>query len=186
MVASIQIITQGQSHENRFAFLSGAWYNKAVISQTLHRQHHKKAVNMSNTKTRRNIFLAVIAVVVVAVLLLAGTVFLTHNFIWYEKGYHPDPDSWVGLTREEILDLAFKEFPICRRGGLHVKAWNIDAMGIEGEWSSYYFKTPKDAKADSKFMKYDCWMADIQKAIILILKQESKLTERLESLHMST
>ena len=78
----------------------------------------------------------------------------------HDKGYHPDPDSWVGLTKGEFLDLAFKEFPICRRGGLHVKAWNIDAMGIEGEWSSYYFKTPEDAKADSEFMKYDCWMAD--------------------------
>ena len=75
---------------------------------------------MSNTKTRRNIFLAVIAVVVVAVLLLAGTVFLTHNFIWYEKGYHPDPDSWVGLTKGEFLDLAFKEFPACRGGELYV------------------------------------------------------------------
>ena len=54
---------QEQSHENRFAFLPGAWYNKVVIPQTLHRQHHKKAVNMSNTKTRRNIFLAVVVVV---------------------------------------------------------------------------------------------------------------------------
>ena len=62
MVASIAIITQGQSHENRFAFLPGAWYNKAVISQTLHRQHHKKAVNMSNTNPIRKTILTVIAV----------------------------------------------------------------------------------------------------------------------------
>ena len=117
---------------------------------------------MSNTKTRRNIFLAVIAVVVVAVLLLAGTVFLTHNFIWYEKGYHPDPDSWIGLSREDFLDLAFREFPSCRRGGLHTWAWNIDDKGNEGSYSSHSFRTPEEAKADSEFMKYNCWMADIQ------------------------
>ena len=62
MVANIEIIIQGQSHENRFAFLPGAWYNKAVISQTLHRQHHKKAVNMSNTNPIRKTILTVIAV----------------------------------------------------------------------------------------------------------------------------
>ena len=43
-------------------------------------------------------------------------------------------------------------------------AWDIDAMGNEGAYSSHRFRTPEEAKADSKFMKYDCWMADIQKA----------------------
>ena len=42
--------------------MPGAWYNKAVISQTLHRQHHKKAVNMSNTNPIRKTILTVIAV----------------------------------------------------------------------------------------------------------------------------
>ena len=42
MVASIEIIIQGQSHENRFAFLPGAWYNKTVIPQTLHQQQRER------------------------------------------------------------------------------------------------------------------------------------------------
>ena len=163
---------QEQSHENRFAFLFGAWYNKTVIPQTLHRQHHKKAVNMSNTKTRRNIFLAVIAVVVVAVLLLAGTVFLTHNFIWYEKGYHPDPDSWVGLTKGEFLDLAFKEFPACRGGELYVIVKETTPQGKKN-YDNYSFLTSKDAKADSDFMKYDIWIAEIQiRSSFLFSKRE--------------
>ena len=32
---------QEQSHENRFAFLPGAWYNKVVIPQTLHQQQRE-------------------------------------------------------------------------------------------------------------------------------------------------
>ena len=75
---------------------------------------------MSNTKTRRNTFFAVVAVSVVAGILLAGTVFITQYLIQCDKGYHPDPDSWVGLTKEEALDLAFKEFPACRGGELYV------------------------------------------------------------------
>lgn len=163
---------QEPSYENRFAFLFGAWYNKTVIPQTLHRQHHKKAVNMSNTKTRRNIFLAVIVVVVVAVLLLAGTVFLTHNFIWYEKGYHPDPDSWVGLTKGEFLDLAFKEFPACRGGELYVIVKETTPQGKKN-YDNYSFLTPKDAKEDSGFMKYDIWIAEIQiRSSLLFSKRE--------------
>ena len=133
-----------------------------MIPQTIHQLQRERDESMSNTKMRRSVLFMVVAVVTIvfASFFISLLVFVTGH----DKGYHPDPDSWVGLTREEILDLAFKEFPICRRGGLHVKAWNIDAMGIEGEWSSYYFKTPEDAKADSHFMKYDCWMADIQKA----------------------
>ena len=106
---------------------------------------------------RRNVFFAVVTIVF-ASFFISLLVFVTGH----DKGYHPDPDSWIGLSREDFLDLAFREFPSCRRGGLHTWAWNTDGMGNEGSYSSHYFRTPEDAKADSEFMKYDCWMADIQ------------------------
>ncbi len=115
---------------------------------------------MSNTKTSRSNVFVIVAVILYSI--LAIIVGIACMFGRGDKGYHPDPDSWVGLTREEFLDLAFREFPSCRRGGLHTWAWNIDDKGNEGEYSSHYFRTPEDAKADSKFMKYDCWMADIR------------------------
>jgi len=115
---------------------------------------------MSNTKTRRSIVFAIVAVILCCILaIIAG---IACMFGRGDKGYHPDPDSWIGLTREVFLDLAFREFPSCRKGGLHTWAWNTDGIGNEGSYSSYCFRTPEDAKADSKFMKYDCWMADIQ------------------------
>ena len=60
MAASIGGMEQEPSHENRFAFLPGAWYNKVVIPQTLHQQQHERDEIMSNTKARRNIVFAVV------------------------------------------------------------------------------------------------------------------------------
>ena len=115
---------------------------------------------MSNTKTGRSIVFAIVAVILCCILaIIAGIACMIGGD---DKGYHSDPDSWIGLSREDFLDLAFREFPSCRRGGLHTWAWNTDGMGNEGSYSSHYFRTPEDAKADSEFMKYDCWMADIQ------------------------
>ncbi|MBP5584825.1 MAG: hypothetical protein J6Y92_00555 [Lentisphaeria bacterium] len=115
---------------------------------------------MSNTKTGRSIVFAIVAVILCCILaIIAG---IACMFGRGDKGYHPDPDSWIGLSREDFLDLAFREFPSCRRGGLHTWAWNIDDKGNEGSYSSHSFRTPEEAKADSEFMKYNCWMADIQ------------------------
>ena len=115
---------------------------------------------MLNKEKKRSVLFTVVAIIAIlfAAFFVSVLVFVTGR----DKGYHPDPDSFVGLTKEEFLDLAFRDFPSCRRGGLYVWAWDIDAMENEGAYSSHYFRTPEEAKADSKFMKHDCWMADIQ------------------------
>ena len=67
---------------------------------------------------RRSVLFMVVAVVTIvfASFFISLLVFVTGH----DKGYHPDPDSWVGLTKGEFLDLAFKEFPACRGGELYV------------------------------------------------------------------
>ena len=125
---------------------------------------------MSNMKKRRSVLFMVVAVVTIvfASFFISLLVFVTGH----DKGYHPDPDSWVGLTKGEFLDLAFKEFPACRGGELYVIVKETTPQGKKN-YDNYSFLTSKDAKADSDFMKYDIWIAEIQiRSSFLFSKRE--------------
>ena len=67
-----------------------------------------------------------------------------------------DPAPLIGLTKEEVLELAFDQY---RKSGdeLYIIVQRIDKNGRRGPLEGLSYKTLEDAKNDASLMSSDIW-----------------------------
>ena len=67
-----------------------------------------------------------------------------------------DPAPLIGLTKEEVLELAFDQYP--KYGDeLNICVRRIDKNGRRGPLEGLSYKTLEDAKNDASLMSSDIW-----------------------------
>ena len=67
-----------------------------------------------------------------------------------------DPAPLIGLTKEEVLELAFDQYTKSRDGTLGIRGQSINQYGNKS-YSNHYYKTLEEAKNDAKLMSCDVW-----------------------------
>ena len=85
-----------------------------------------------------------------------------------------DPAPLIGLTKEEVLELAFDQYP--KSGDeLNIVVQGINKYGKLGHYHSLYYKTLEDAKNDASLMGSDIWITGtrIKFSFLLFKKEEA-------------
>ena len=102
--------------------------------------------------------------------LLALLVFLLVSVAERDSDFDPSP--LIGLTKEEVLELAFDQYP--KYGNeLNICVRRIDKHGNPGHYSNLYYETLEDAKNDANLMSSDLWITGTRiKFNFLIYKKE--------------
>ena len=93
-----------------------------------------------------------------------------------ERGREPvfDPAPLIGLTKEEVLELAFDQYPKNRLGELNIYVENIRKFG-NTSYGHRYYKTPEDAKNDDYLMSSDIWKTNERKKFSISIFQKEKV-----------
>ena len=68
------------------------------------------------------------------------------------------PDIFIGKTKQEVLEILFKESPRLNDGSL-----NIMTVTSQRKYNNYYHKTMDDAIKDEKLMAAEIWQVDFRK-----------------------
>ena len=81
-----------------------------------------------------------------------------------------DPAPLIGLTKEEVLELAFDQYPKNGRGELNILVHEINQYG-NTSYVDRYYKTLEEAKNDARLMGWDVWETNGRKKFSLSLFQ---------------
>ena len=81
-----------------------------------------------------------------------------------------DPDPLIGLTKEEVLELAFDQYPKNGYGELNIRVQQINQYGNTSLVNLHY-KTLEEAKNDARLMGWDVWETNGRKKFSLSLFQ---------------
>lgn len=90
-----------------------------------------------------------------------------------ERGREPvfDPAPLIGLTKEEVLELAFDQYTKTRDGELVIRMQSINQHGNKS-YSTHYYKTLEEAKNDAKLMSCDIWQTNPRKKFSISIYQK--------------
>ena len=88
--------------------------------------------------------------------LMLSCVFLLTGCGSKEKKHHLDPNALVGMTKDEVLTLAFAKCPD-KIGVLHISVQETNC------YASHEFKTLADAKSAAVLKNSDTWQLDEMK-----------------------
>ena len=104
--------------------------------------------------------------VLLAVLSISVSVFIS------KRSRDPvfDPAPLIGLTKEEVLELAFDQYPKNGRGELNILVHEINQYG-NTSYVNRYYKTLEEAKNDARLMGWDVWETNGRKKFSLSLFQ---------------
>ena len=104
-------------------------------------------------------------------ILFAVLALLTYVFI-STRSREPvfDPSPLIGLTKEEVLELAFDQYPKNGRGELNILIHEINQYG-NTSYVNRYYKTLEEAKNDARLMGWDVWETNGRKKFSLSLFQ---------------
>ena len=93
-----------------------------------------------------------------------------------ERGREPvfDPAPLIGLTKEEVLELAFDQYPKNGHGELNICVQRINQYGRLGPYENLYYKTLEEAKNDPKLMSSDIWETNERKKFSLSMIQRPR------------
>ena len=108
--------------------------------------------------------------VLLAVLAISASVFIS------ERSHGPafDPTPLIGLTKEEVLELAFDQYTKSRDGTLGIRGQSINQYGNKS-YSNHYYKTLEEAKNDAKLMSCDVWQTIGRKKFSISIYQKLEL-----------
>ncbi|HJH03208.1 MAG TPA: hypothetical protein K8W19_04180 [Victivallis vadensis] len=67
-----------------------------------------------------------------------------------------DSNSLIGMSKEEILRLAFAKCPKNTNGELNIGAWEIEKNGKKS-YQNFYYKSFEAAKMDIRLMSSNIW-----------------------------
>lgn len=107
---------------------------------------------------------------IVLILSFLCTIFLLIAFSWaigktgqLEKPFNRQaintaPARFIGKTKQEVLEIIFKESPRLNDGSL-----NIMTVTSQRKYNNYYYKTMDDAIKDEKLMATEIWQVDFRK-----------------------
>ena len=109
--------------------------------------------------------------VLLAVLSISASVFISERS--RDSDFVPAP--LIGLTKEEVLELAFDQYP--KSGDeLNIVVQGINKYGKLGHYHSLYYKTLEDAKNDASLMGSDIWITGTRiKFSFLLFKKRKPL-----------
>ena len=82
------------------------------------------------------------------------------------------PDIFIGKTKQEVLEIIFKESPRLNDGSL-----NIMTVTSQRKYNNYYYKTMNDAVKDEKLMTAEIWQIDFRKEFAISIFQHVKAIE---------
>jgi len=82
-----------------------------------------------------------------------------------------DPTPLIGLTKEEVLKLAFDQYPKIGHGELNILVHQISEYG-NTLYNNLYYKTLEDAKNDTKLMSCDVWETNERKKFSISIFQK--------------
>ena len=82
-----------------------------------------------------------------------------------------DPAPLIGLTKEEVLELAFDQYTKSRDGTLGIRGQSINQYGNKS-YSNHYYKTLEEAKNDAKLMSCDVWQTIGRKKFSISIYQK--------------
>ena len=82
------------------------------------------------------------------------------------------PDIFIGKTKQEVLEILFKESPRLNDGSL-----NIMTVTSQRKYNNYYYKTMDDAIKDEKLMTAEIWQVDFRKEFAISIFQHVKAIE---------
>ena len=82
-----------------------------------------------------------------------------------------DPDPLIGLTKEEVLELAFDQYPKNGYGELNIRVQQINQYGTTSLVNLHY-KTLEDAKNDPHLMSSDVWETNERKKFSISIFQK--------------
>lgn len=104
--------------------------------------------------------------VLLAVLSISVSVFIS------KRSRDPvfDPAPLIGLTKEEVLELAFDQYPKNGRGELNILVHEINQYG-NTSYVNRYYKNLEEAKNDARLMGWDVWETNGRKKFSLSLFQ---------------
>ena len=83
-----------------------------------------------------------------------------------------DPNMFIGKTKQEVLEIIFKESPRLNDGSL-----NIMTVTSQRKYNNYYYKTMNDAIKDEKLMTAEIWQVDFRKEFAISIFQHVKAIE---------
>ena len=106
--------------------------------------------------------------VLLAVLSISASVFIS------ERSRDPvfDPAPLIGLTKEEVLELAFDQYPKIGHGELNIAVQRINQYGRLGPHENLYYKTLEEAKNDDYLMSSDIWETNERKKFSISIFQK--------------
>ena len=102
--------------------------------------------------------------------LLALLVFLLVSVAERDSDFDPSP--LIGLTKEEVLELAFDRYPKIGHGELNIIVQRTNKYGKLGPYENLYYKTLEDAKNDASLMSSDIWETNERKKFSIFQKVE--------------
>ena len=82
-----------------------------------------------------------------------------------------DPSPLIGLTKEEVLELAFDQYTKTRDGELVIRVQSINQYGNKS-YSTHYYKTLEEAKNDAELMSCDIWQTNPRKKFSISIYQK--------------
>ena len=103
--------------------------------------------------------------VLLAVLSLSVYVFIS----WRSRNPVFDPAPLIGLTKEEVLELAFDQYPKNKFGELNIYKYGNTSYGHR------YYKSPEEAKSDDYLMSSDIWKTNERKKFSISIFQKEKV-----------
>ena len=67
-----------------------------------------------------------------------------------------NPNSLIGMSKKEVLRLAFERGTLDNNGELNIGAWKVEKNG-KRSYQNYYYKSLDVALKDSRLMDCDIW-----------------------------
>ena len=86
------------------------------------------------------------------------TLFILGLCVFFFMGCDADinPNSLIGMSKSEVLRLAFEKYPLNNNGELNIGTWKIEKNGKKS-YQNFYYKSPDAAMKDSNLMDCDIW-----------------------------
>ena len=106
--------------------------------------------------------------VLLAVLSIWASVFISER----SRDSAFDPTPLIGLTKEEVLELAFDRYPKIGHGELNIIVQRTNKYGKLGPCENLYYKTIEEAKNDAKLMSSDIWETNERKKFSISILQK--------------
>ena len=112
------------------------------------------------------------------------TLFILGLCVFFFMGCDADinPNSLIGMSKSEVLRLAFEKYPLNNNGELNIGTWKIEKNGKKS-YQNFYYKSPDAAMKDSNLMDCDIWeigkkykfsfsIQQKEECLVLLFKQE--------------